>query len=76
MWLYFVINQTSVFNRTIEVMEKSVTTSFEASTELSILKSKIKNRMNLKFVPSAASDEMKLLTQNKQKEIQKEIQKF
>ena len=32
--------------------------------------------MNLKFVPSAASDEMKLLTQNKQKEIQKEIQKF
>lgn len=72
----FVEYQTKSFNTTIEKMERTTTTSFEASEELRTIKIKIQNRKQLNYLPHDVEQEKLKLSANEQQAIELELNKF
>lgn len=66
-WLQFIENQLEVFNSSILRMETTKGSAFEIAAETKLLREKMTNRMNLKFIPRAAKFELtKLKIEDKQ----------
>lgn len=75
-WLFFIENQTSRFNDSIKIMERATTTSFQAAEEMNMLRKKVQNRLQLKYLPADAESEFNNLPEVDQTKIHKDISKF
>lgn len=75
-WLYFIENQTSRFNDSTKVIERSTTTSFEAAEEMNLLEKKVQNRLHLKYLPADSEAEFNKLPTVDQTTIHKDTSKF
>jgi len=75
-WLVFLIKHTSIFNKTVEVMERSTTSSFEALVELQTIRKKMCNRLELKYLPYESEVEKKKLCNSSQFKIDREVEIF
>lgn len=75
-WLKFAINQLENFNSSIKYFERSSTASFESQREYKLLRTKITNRMQSKFIPIECVEELNKYTSNIRENIMSRVLAF
>jgi hypothetical protein len=75
-WLKFLENQLELSNETILKIENSHGAAFEVAEEIGVLKSKVKNRKEQRFIPSKAREIFKNFSDELQSQLNFTIEKF
>lgn len=75
-WLNFIENQLDLSNESILRVESSKGTCFEIAGEINVLKTKMKNRKSLNFIPRKAKEELKNLNDEDQQTVLKYAKNF
>jgi hypothetical protein len=75
-WLHFIENQLQVSNESILKIETSKGACFEIAAEVEILRKKMKNRQQLKFIPRKALEELRKFSESVQQTMRNYIVGF